>query len=449
LGKARRYGLHTDSSHRFERGVDPALQVKAIERATGLLLNIVGGEPGPIIDHSNEDLIPKRSAIRLRSSQIARVLGVAPDAHEVERMLQALGCDVTARIDGWELTPPSFRFDLTIEADLIEEIGRIYGYDSIPSTVQAFRPVVRRQTEAKVSTTRLKQLLVDRGYQEAITFSFVDLEGEQLLNPDQSPMALANPLSNELSVMRSSLWPGLIKAAQHNLNRQQTQIRLFETGLRFLVEETDLKQIPALAGVVTGTVLPEQWGVSSVDVDFFDIKGDVEALFELVGLTPQVVFEAAEHPALHPGQSAKVFHNGTLLGSVGALHPEIQNQLGMEQCLFLFELDLNVLTKGNLPSFQPISRYPAIRRDIAIVVDETVTAAQVHRSIAAEHVSQAQTIHLFDVYRGKRVATGRKSIALGLILQDLSRTLSDTDVDEIVYRIVARLQRELGASLRE
>ncbi len=449
LGKARRYGLHTDSSHRFERGVDPALQVKAMERATVLLLDIVGGKPGPITDLRDENYLPKRTAIRLRHSRIERVLGVAPDAHTVEHMLQALGCDVTAREDEWELRPPSFRFDLGLEADLIEEVGRIYGYGRIPTSVQAYKPVVRRQTEARVPVKRLRDLMVDRGYQEAVTFSFVDPKWERLINPDHSPMRLSNPLSSDMSVMRGSLWPGLIKAVSYNLNRQQAQIKLFETGLRFLVGETGLNQTPALAGVITGTAQSEQWGVTSVDVDYFDVKGDVEALLELAGFSHLIEFKAAVHPALHPGQSAEVYNKDEKLGHIGALHPEIQNELDLEQRLYLFELDLKRLTRRRLPKFKEISRYPAIRRDVAIVVDETVTAAEVQRCIAAERVPQIQTIHLFDVYRGKGVTTGRKSLALGLILQDLSRTLNDTEVEEIVFRIVARLQRELGASPRE
>lgn len=448
-GRARHYGIHTDSSHRFERGVDPVLQARAIERATALLLDIVGGQPGPVIDVVHADSLPRSLAIELRSSRINRLLGISPAAPEVTGMLQALGCGVERTGEGWRVSPPSFRFDLTVETDLIEEIARLYGYERIPGTTRALTPIIRVAGEARVPERRVRQRLVDRGYHEAITFSFVDAEWDQLIHPTQSPLALGNPISRELAVMRTSLWPGLLKVAQYNLNRQQTHIKLFETGLRFSAANGPVRQIPSLAGLATGGVLPEQWGVTERDGDFFDIKGDLEAVFDLTGRAHAFAFRRHTHPALHPGQSAAVYHSDQVIGWVGALHPDLETRLGLEQRVYMFELDLEPLHQGSLPKFQPLSKFPAIRRDIAIVVDDAVAADQIRQCIAELGIAQLQEVRPFDLYTGKGIASGRKSVALGLILQDLSRTLTDDEVDRIESTILSKLNNDLGATLRE
>ena len=347
------------------------------------------------------------------------------------------------------MRPPSFRFDLAIEADLIEEVGRIYGYDRIPAASQAFAPVIREHHEANVSLSRLRSVLVDRGYQEAVTFSFIDPNWEALFNPAIIAKRLANPISNEMAVMRTTLWPGLVKAAQHNLNRQQTRLKLFETGLCFMEIQTQLTQTPTLSGLVTGAELPEQWGVTTRPVDFFDIKGDVEALLTLSSLLEKVEFRPALHPALHPGQSAELFHDGRSFGWLGALHPHIERTLDVGQKVYLFEMAIAVMQQGRVPRFEPLSKFPAIRRDLAIVVEQGITAHQVKACVAAENIPALRECIVFDVYLGKGVAPGQKSLALGLILQDLSRTLMDSEVDAIVSRVVSALVHALGASLRE
>jgi phenylalanyl-tRNA synthetase beta chain len=448
-GKARAYGLHTDSSHRFERGVDPQLQGRAMERATNLLLDIVGGEPGPIVDVVSTDHLPVRPSIALRAQRITRVLGVSPEPGQVGRTLSALGCQTQPTKTGWRVRPPSFRFDLAIEADLIEEVGRIYGYDRIPASSQAYAPVIREQHEATIPLSRIRRVLVDRGYQEAVTFSFVEPNWEALFNPATEAKWLANPISNEMAVMRTTLWPGLVKAAQHNLNRQQTRLKLFETGLCFREGQTELAQTPTLSALVTGTVLPEQWGVTIRPVDFFDIKGDVEALLTLSGLLEKVEFRPARHPALHPGQSCELYHEGKSFGWLGALHPRIERALDVGQKIYLFEMVLAVIRQRRVPRFEPLSKFPAIRRDLAIVIEQNITAHQVKVCVVAENIPELRECNVFDVYRGKGVAPGQKSLALGLILQDLSRTLKDIEVDAIVSHVVSTLAHALGASLRE
>lgn len=448
-GKARRYGLYTDSSHRFERGVDPQLQARAIERATALLIDIVGGEPGPLTDTVYHEHLPETHVITLRTTRIKRMLGVSPEPKEVQRLLQALGCEVQDTEEGWRVIPPSFRFDLEVEADLVEEVARVFGYEQIPTTIQINKAQIKQQDECKIPIDRIRLLLIDRGFQEAITYSFVDPSWENIFNPEQEAKRLANPISSEMAVMRTTLWPGLVKAAQHNINRQQTRVRLFETGLRFVETQDGLEQIPMLACLLSGDVLPLQWGSEPRAVDFFDIKGDIEALLELAGLLDSVSFQARAHPALHPGQCAALYREDRLFGWAGALHPRIERELGLGQRIFLFEVEQEVLAKRTLPQFEPLSRYPAIRRDIAVVVEEGVSADRIRQCVARQGIEVLQEIQIFDVYRGKGVPQGQKSLALGLILQDFSRTLKDTEIDDALTRIVSGLNRELGASLRE
>ncbi len=448
-GRARKYGLHTDSSHRFERGVDPSLQSRAIERATALLLGIVGGEPGPVLDIVSREYLPQNPRIALRQSRVERLLGIPVPHAEVVRCLTALGCALSEYDGGWRVTPPSFRFDLNIEADLIEEVARLVGYDAIPGARLEYNPTIRPIDEAGQPISRFRKLLVDRGYQEAVTFSFIDPDWEELFHPGGMPKRLANPISTEMAAMRTTLWPGLIKATLHNLNRQQTRLKLFETGGSFMTTPSGVEQTPMLAGLVTGDVLPQQWGVKSQAVDFYDLKGDVEALLAIAGLLDQVEFRAASHPALHPGQSAALYQEGHCRGWLGALHPSIEHKLGIEQRLFLFEIELNLLKQGGMPLFKPWSRYPAIRRDISVIVDQSIQADQLKQCVYRESIDALQECQVIDVYTGKGIDSKQKSIALGLKIQDFSRTLTDLEVDKIVTRILSRLERELGALLRE
>ena len=448
-GRARSYGLHTDSSHRFERGVDPELQLQALERATFLLLEIVGGQAGPVIEQVVSEHLPPRTPVRLREARIERVLGTAIPADEVVDTLSRLGMRVEAGEGNWQVTPPSFRFDIAIEVDLIEEVGRIHGYDNLPETTPAVHLRMPQRPEAQVSLARIRERLVDLGYAEAITYSFVDPDLQKRLDPDHPAIELANPIASDMGVMRTSLWPGLLQAAQYNLNRQQNRLCLFECGLRFIRQEPEIKQEMMVSGVLSGSVAPQQWGIPPRNVDFFDAKGHVEALLDLTGRREDFTFKADSHPALHPGQSAAIVdRDGRTVGRVGALHPAQAAALGLSQTVYLFELEADILQKGRVPAYRPLSKYPSIRRDIALVVDADVPAGQVLETIREAGAEHLTDIQLFDMYTGEGIDLGRKSLALGLTLQDLSRTLKDTEVEAEVDRILDVLNKKLGATLR-
>lgn len=410
----------------------------------------MGGQAGPVVEVVSSENLPQRPLIALRRDRIRRLLGVEiPDA-EVQDILARLGCRLESTGQGWQVVAPSYRFDLSLEADLIEELGRIHGYERLPESNLYGDLAIRPMTETKVPLDALRGALVDRGYQEAITYSFVDPALQQRLDPQASSIALANPLSSELSVMRTSLWPGLVQALIHNRNRQQSRVRLFETGLHFRVDEAgETHQEPAIAAAVVGSAQPEQWGEASRGVDFYDIKGDVEALLAAGGDADAYRFEAASHPALHPGQCARIFKGELAVGWLGLLHPEQEKALGLGANVFLFQLELGPLVEGAIPRFQPLSPFPSIRRDLAVVADEAISAARIRQTIARACGDVLQRLEVFDVYRGKGVEDGRKSLALGLILQDYSRTLTDSDGDSIVASVVQALAQDLGATLRD
>ncbi len=447
-GKARGYGLHTDSSHRFERGVDPCLQVAALERATELVLEICGGLAGPVIEQKLASHPEQRNTIALRKSRITRLLGIEMGDAEVEEILRRLQMEVVPDEAGWQVTPPSFRFDISIEADLLEELVRIFGYNNIPRTQPNYSGSMQPQTETQLAMSTLRASLVNRGYFEAITYSFVDPKWLHALDPGADSVVLANPLSSEMSNMRTSLWPGLLQAVKHNLNRQQSRVRLFESGMCFRPGNDALPvQFNVMAGAICGDLLPEQWSQQAQAVDYYDLKGDVEALLAMTGKDYE--FVAAEHPALHPGQSASIQYEGQHVGVLGALHPEVMKTLGIDKTVFIFEISLDVIKQATLPSFKPLSRYPEVRRDLALVVDEAVTAQQIQQAIQAAASDMLQNIEIFDIYTGKGVEEGRKSVALGLILQDFSRTLTDTDVETEVENIVSTVKQKFAATLRE
>ncbi len=450
-GRARSYGLHTDSSHRFERGVSFELQREAMERATALLLEIVGGRPGPVIEQTREDDLPVRRPVALREARIQRVLGVKVATDKVVEILTGLDMTMEVINGGWDVMPPAFRFDIEYEVDLIEEIGRIHGYDNLPESRPQICLQMQPSSESRISMQQIRQVLVQRGYYEAITYSFVDPKMQKLLDPTQKPLALLNPISSDLSVMRTSLWPGLVQALIYNLNRQQNRLFLFESGLKFVMQDTELKQKMVISGAVTGEAWPQQWGMESRKVDFYDIKAHVEALLSLGGKIEDVKFRVKEHSALHPGQSAAIYHsqNENLLGHIGALHPEVERVLGLNQRVFVFELALEYVQEGQVPAFSPLSRFPAIRRDIAVIVDKAIESQKVHDCIRRAASLRLQNVELFDVYVGEGIDSGRKSLALGLTLQDLSRTLTDSEVDSEIHNVVSALSAELGATLRE
>ena len=448
-GQARSFGLHTDSSHRFERGVDFTLQRLAMERATALLLDIVGGEPGPVVEAVEEGALPVREPVLLRAARIERVLGVAIEDAAVEQILRGLGLDVEAVDGGWRCGVPPWRFDIAIEADLLEELGRVYGYHRLPTTRIRADLTMPRRPETQLSPRRLRRHLAARGYREAITYSFVDPAQQALFDPALAPIALRNPISSDMAVMRTSLIPGLVATAQRNLNRQQPRPRLFETGLRFLPGRGGaLDQRPTLAVLLGGRRQPEGWAGSRDAADFYDLKGDLESLFALTGCEGEFTFAAAERAGLHPGQTAVIYRGDVVVGHLGALHPETLAALDLDRPLYVAELDLAALLDARLPAFTPVSRYPEIRRDLAVIVDREVSAAAIMADVRATAGPYFKELTLFDVYAGKGIDPKRKSLALGLTFRDQSRTLDDEEVTAAVEQVIDSLVKNHNAELR-
>jgi len=407
-GKARSYGLHTDSSHRFERGVDPELQQRALARATALLLKTAGGAAGPVVEVIHDAHMPTRHTILLRAGRIARVLGQVISANDVTDILTRLGMSVIAEGENWQVTAPGFRFDINIEEDLIEELARVYGYGDLPTTLPQSAAHIQPIPESRIPLSRLQEILVGRGYQEAITYSFIDPELQQLFDPGQAGIALTNPISADMSVMRTSHWPGLVQAVLHNLNRQQTDVRFFESGLKFIPQEDEIKQESYLSGVVTGNVVPEQWGQKPRPVDFFDLKGDVENLLATLSKVEDFTFVAEQESALHPGQSAVIYDaSGEKIGSIGALHPALETRLGLSQTVFLFEVALKCFENALIPQFSSLSKFPSIRRDVAVIIDEKIPLNQLKDVVKNAATDLLDNFQLFDVYQGKGIDSGR------------------------------------------
>ncbi|MDN6322089.1 MAG: phenylalanine--tRNA ligase subunit beta, partial [Halomonas sp.] len=447
-GQARSYGLHTDASHRFERGVDPQLTPVAVERATQLLIEICGGQAGPVVEAQSADDMPEERTIVLRSARLQQALSKTLDNDDVTDILQRLGLDVSVQDAGWAVTAPSWRFDLAIEEALIEEVARIHGYNNLPVRRPAGRLALRSADDATLTQALLRRQMVARGFQEAITYSFVAPELQAAMLPEAVSPVLANPISADLSVMRASLLPGLVRTMEHNLNRQQTRVRIFETGLVFNGELDALTQVPMLGALVCGTREVEGWSGAKERVDFYDLKGDLESVLALGGDYDAWRFEPAEHPALHPGQSAQLLHNGKPVGWIGTLHPQVRATLGLKMDAVLFEVRLDALSQGRIPAFEPLSRFPEVRRDLAFILKQA-TPVQALIDCAKQQAGEClQDIKIFDVYSGKGVAEEHKSIALGLTWQHPSRTLNDEEINQLVDSIVTQVRVKLGAELR-
>ncbi len=460
-GRARRLGAQTDAAQRFERGVDPTYQERAMERATELLYSIAGGSPGAAILTQSSEYLPRRLPVRLRRSQLARLLGAPVDPGRVEAIFAGLQMSVTRTTEGWAVTPPAHRFDVLIEADLIEEIARVEGYASILERDGTAAQRFSASPEELAPERGVLESLAARGYHEAITFAFVDPSLQSRLFPDRESLALANPIASELSVMRVSLWPGLLRAAIENQRHQQDRIKLFERGARFAIEEGKLEEIDSLAGVALGARLPEQWGSSGEArsaLDFFDVKSDVESLLRATGGGDAFSFQAAQLSCLHPGHAARIVRRAQgpsapetvqIVGWMGELHPRWVRELELTGVPILFELDFRTALRIDVPRSREISRFPQMRRDIAVVVDEAVTLSALRERVTLTASKMLQEVRVFDVYRGDGVEQGRKSVALGLIFQDISRTLTDEDVDRAVASVLTDLRASLGARIRE
>jgi phenylalanyl-tRNA synthetase beta chain len=450
-GRSRKLGMHTDAGHRFERGVDPQLPPIAIEYATRLILDIAGGVPGPLIDVVREADMPKSASVVLRKARLARVLGVSVPDSEVERILRALGMTVEALENGWSVTPPSRRFDIAIEEDLIEEIARIHGYDAIPVAMPSGEIRVATKTETRVAESEIRRQLAARDFREAVCFAFVDTDLLSKWSLDTDAVPLANPLSAELGVMRTALAPGLVQALRHNLARQQPRVRLFEIGRVFKASgshDAAPVETTRVAAVVCGSASAEQWGEPDRGIDFHDLKGDLESLAALAGLAAALRYVPADLPWLHPGRSAEVWKCEVRLGWIGHLHPRLLKALDLDTEVLAFELDLEPLAQRAIPVATELSRYPLVRRDLALVVPDTVTWAAVEASLKAALGALLREVRLFDVYRGTGLDPGARSLAMGLILQDVSRTLTERDADSAVAAAVTALGRDCGAVLR-
>lgn len=446
-GKARSYGLHTDSSHRFERGVDYDLQRKAIDRATLLLQSIVGGEAGPIVEEVSTQDLPTQNQVTLRKARLESLLAYKIEDEKVLDILTRLGLSlVSSDEQSWTFQAPSWRFDIAIEADLVEEVARVFGYNNLPSTNPVASMEIPAKPEVERPLTKLRANMVSRGYQEVITYSMVEPSLLAKFDDQHKPVALLNPISADMAVMRTSLWPGLVKALQHNQNRQQSRVRLFETGQRFIPSQQGLQQQDVFAGLLYGASQPESWHAKSASVDYFDAKGDLESLLAISG--KDFSFEAATQLALHPGQSAAIKLADQTIGYIGAMHPGLLKELDLQGPVFMFELDLASISEGTLPAYETLSKFPEMRRDLAIVLDQKVSVAKVTQHIQESAGEWLTDVRLFDVYQGQGIENGQKSLALGLTWQHPERTLKDDEVNQWVEQVVESLSDHAGASLR-
>lgn len=456
-GYARQYSVQSDSSYRFERGVDPALQEKALQRATQLLLSIVGGsEIGPIAEAKHEQYFPQHATVKLRRARIKRVLGIEIADDDIINILHSLNMTVISCDDGWQVAVPSYRFDIAIEEDLLEEIARIYGYSVIPGQAVVAELATSAGLLGREQHKRaLNRLMISRGYHETITYSFISPELNKLFNPDGQFLALTNPISPELSIMRTSLWPGLISGAKYNLARQQQRVRLFEVGLCFNKnKENVLEQTPYVGGITIGTVNQEMWDRKQNNVDFFDIKSDICALLKLYGYSENVEYRVEPCPALHPKRCAGIYLRiGTCnacFGYLGELHPRISQILDLPRATYLFEVNLSHLSTRRERKFHEISKFPAVRRDLAIIIDEKISWQAIKMKIMDIAGELLHNIQVFDVYRGDKLELGsdKKSIAIHLTFQHLDRTLVDAEVESIMGKIVEILNQDFNAILR-
>ncbi len=447
-GKARSYGFNTESAHRFERGVDAAIAFPAIHYATALLKNITGGRAGPVIDRTSRRRLPRRRPVRVRQRRVEQLLGMPMNPRRIEGVLSRFARDVEKRNMAWWVTPPTHRFDIEKECDLIEELVRVNGYDRVPVTPPKSAKTLGDFSDSRVSLSRVRCLLTDRDYQEVVTYSFVDPRISELFGDYNEAIRIANPIAENMSVLRTDMWSGLVPALITNLNRQHRRVRLFEIGHTFHRRRGAHEERLRLGGIVCGEVAPAQWGQKPREVDFYDVKADVEAILDLTGADKRFIFKQLEQSGLQPGQSAMISHRGQSVGVLGKMHPEALHRLDIDCAVYVFQLEVMELRHRVAPQFARPSRFPVIQRDLAIVVNEEITAAEIRDAVLQTGGKRIVNLNLFDVYRGEGIDPRRKSLAFGLTLQDSSRTLTDREVDDIISKIITELSRKFDARLR-
>lgn len=447
IGKSRQYGLHTESSHRFERGVDPQLQKKAIERASQLILQLCGGEAAPVNEVLSEEDMPKNDRVILRKPQIKRVLGIDLDDQFVTDTFSKLEMNVNFNENQWFITPPSHRFDIKLEVDLIEELARIYSYDAINVATPSNHLAMRKPDLFHASVKQLREILMNNDYQEVITYSFIDPNVDKTLNKNEKSLVLANPIAPELSQMRSSLITGLLNTLKYNIKRQQERVRLFETGLIFEGCE-ELKQNYHIAGLCYGNTYEKQWDIGNSSIDFYDLKNDVLTILAATVEMERVELKQSESETLHPGQAVDVLIDNVKAGYFGQLHPKIAAKLDLKENVYLFDFEVNYLNKKNVVKFQPISKFPSVKRDISIIIDEEIPLSEVTTFIKSNATQALSNLELFDVYQGEGIEKKKKSLALGLTFQVTSSTLRDEEVESIIGNLLDGLFNKFGAKLR-
>lgn len=442
VGKARRLNFSTDSSYRFERGVDFANTVHALERATALVLEICGGEAGPVTEVQNE--LPPRFDVSLRMPRLIAALGITLTADEVADYFDRLGFRYVRDGGIFKVTPPSYRFDIAIEEDLIEEIARLHGYEHIPAIAPHAALKMQPDPESRLNHALLRDMLAAQGYQEIVSYSFVDESWEHDLLGNAKPVKLKNPIASNMSVMRSGLWGGLIDTLIYNLNRKQERVKLFEIGAAYAVEDDTYRETTRISGLAYGDATPEQWAEAARDVDFYDLKADVDAL-----TCGRAQYVAASHAALHPGQSAQVMLNGKAIGWIGKLHPKWQQHYQLPRGTMLFELDVAPLLQGQVPQYVEVPKFPPVRRDMAVIVDEGKPVDALLKTLHETKNPLVNEIRLFDLYRGKGIAEGKKSLAFLVLMQDTQKTLTDAEADEVMAKLLDSIVRQHGAELRK
>ena len=449
IGKARRIGLQTDASYRYERGVDPYLQQQAVHYATHLIMQICGGQPGPIVEAVNDRYVPEKQPIQLRFSQLNKVLGIQIKPDDVTKYLKRLDCQVEESKSALMVTPPNFRFDLDKEHDLIEEVARLYGYNQIPDNPPNVTADNASPSESSISLSRLRNLMIDRGYSETISYSFVDPILQHVFHASEKSIDLKNPIAENLSQMRLSLIPGLLNSLANNFLRQHRQIQLFELGnIYYLVKKQRVETL-MLGGISTGMRAPEQWGNPSEALDFYDIKSDLEAACALAGLTHQLGYQPLALDGFHPGRCANICLKDKTIGFIGQILPVVLEKLDIDQNVYCFQIEAQIITQTTIPQYESTSKFPSTRRDLSIIVEKEIPAAQILNAVSRNAGKELIDLKLFDVYTGKPIDSNKKSVSLGLTFQALERTLTEMEMDEACQRVMKELENKFDAKLRQ